>query len=197
MNFEDVRAYLPKYLSPATEERLFKDLVMFPDNIDSRMYTHLGKSVVYQGDVLTDLTIVRLPECSTKNRPGMVLSNTCDLDGNNARLQQIRVLYAPVVSLTKYRELLKKHGVVEEKTRTHITNIRKQRITQIFYLPTGPSISESIVFFDSVVSNRPSALPSPVGAHRLVSLSQYGFYLLLYKMSIHFTRLAEGVDRGL
>jgi hypothetical protein len=31
---------------------------------------------------------------------------------------------------------------------------------------------------------------------RIFSLSNYGFYLFLFKLSIHFTRFGEAVDRG-
>ena len=31
---------------------------------------------------------------------------------------------------------------------------------------------------------------------RLASLSQFAFYLLLFKLSVHFCRFLEGVDRG-
>ena len=31
--------------------------------------------------------------------------------------------------------------------------------------------------------------------HRIFSLSQYGHYLFLFKLSFHFTRMQEGIDR--
>lgn len=196
MDSNDLGVYLPKYLSPETEAKLFDDLSQFPENIDERMYTQLDDEHVFQGDAISDLLVVQLPELDVKRRTCLILSNTCDLDPANKRLFVSHLMYCPIIDLNRYQQFLSNHGHPEEKIDSHLANVRKQRVTQIFYLPDGPRISESLVFLDHVMNNKVDQLPAPIAEYRVFSLSQYGFYLLLYKLSIHFTRMAEGVDRS-
>ena len=35
-----------------------------------------------------------------------------------------------------------------------------------------------------------------LNSKRLFSLSDYGFYMLLFKLSVHFSRIQEKVNRG-
>ncbi|MGO9410399.1 MAG: hypothetical protein ACLQCB_06550, partial [Spirochaetia bacterium] len=87
IDFDDVRLFLPKYLSPETEERLFADLIGYPENIDSRMYGFIGKSesVLYQGDGLSSMPVTILPSKETRDLPCIVISNTCDIDPENEK----------------------------------------------------------------------------------------------------------------
>ena len=60
ISFEEIQKYLPKYLSPESEKRLFDGLKQFPDNIDSRLYTDYLKDneILYQGDGVRDVLFV-------------------------------------------------------------------------------------------------------------------------------------------
>ena len=68
----------------------------------------------------------------------------------------------------------------------------------MFYLPPGLRLEEEwIALFDKVVNHNANALNfNELLKNRLFTLSDYGFYLFLFKLSIHFTRLREGVVRG-
>ena len=200
IDFDDVRLFLPKYLSPETEERLFADLIGYPENIDSRMYGLIGKSesVLYQGDGLSSMPVTILPSKETRDLPCIVISNTCDIDPENEKKYAPNVVYAPVASLRKYRKLLVERRVyTDQQAEDHIRSIRKQEIAQIFYLPESQYVNEeSIVFFDRVCNCEASFVDrKKLEAARFFSLSQFGFYIFLIKLSIHFTRMQERVDR--
>lgn len=196
----EIRIYLPKYLSPETEKKLFEDLAAFPSNIDQRMYSSYGlkPDLIYQGDGLKDLLVVDLPSLATKNVPCLVLSNTCDIDPRNQRVFSTNILYSPLVNLEEYASFLSSTGLIEGKSLdNHLKSIRTQKITQIFYLPKSGRLNyEAIVFFDRIYTS-PNDLVDrdKLDEIRLFSLSQYGHYMFLYKLSIHFTRMNEHVDR--
>ena len=131
----------------------------------------------------------------------MIISNTCDIDPANRRL--MRMVYAPIWNLQKYERALQKDLVQTGKRNpksvdSHIKEIQRQRISHIFYLPKGAGIeNESIVFLDRL-NNAPSdqfELES-VPEKRIFTLSDYGYYLFLFKLSVHFTRIREGVSRA-
>lgn len=201
MKLEDLRIYLPKYLSTESEKELFKNLKDFPENIDERIYTnHLKEDeVIYQGDGLNDLLAVNLPSVDIKKVPGMVLSNTCDIDQSNKRNFPAQIVYAPIISFAKYSEtLFRDLQKPKEHIRSHLNSVKKQHITQIFYLPSFSNVlEESVVFLDRVFNigndyvNRTALKDS-----RIFTLSDYGNYLFLFKLSLHFTRIQDKVDRG-
>lgn len=203
-DLEEIKKYLPQYLSEEKENSLFKELEQFPDNIDSRIYTDSlkGSSVIYQGDGMNNLLVINLPRTDVRPAPSIILSNTCDIAEENSRLIPMRVTYTPIFQLEKYKDaLIREHVETKHKSiesiESHIDNIKKQLISHIFYLPKhGPLENDSIVFFDRINNCSREAIDSsdPKG-ERIFTLSNYGFYLFLFKISVHFTRIREKVDR--
>lgn len=199
--FEEIKIYLPQYLSNESQKSLFQELKQFPDNIDHRVYTRgiPDDELIYQGDGFSDMLMVNLPSTDSGRRPAMVLSNTCDLDLSNKRMVDIRIVYAPILNLDKYKRMLLVKGYFSiKKIYEHIDTIRKQHISHIFYLPTGQGLRyEGIVFLDRI-NNYPRSIISNdfIKENKLFMLSNYGFYLFLIKLSINFTRIREGVDRN-
>jgi hypothetical protein len=202
VSLEEIKIYLPKYLSPQSEENLFDQLKQFPENIDDRLYTSylLEPQLIYQGDGIQGLLVVNLPDPQIRPAPGMILSNTCAIVDSNKRPFPSSLVYAPIFNLEKYQEgllaskILKDPGQIED----HIHAIKKQRIIQIFYLPKGGALeNESIVFLDRVNSCDNSFLSKvEVKDIRLFTLSNYGLYQFIFKLSVHFTRITEGIDRS-
>jgi hypothetical protein len=200
MKLEDFKLYLPKFLSTESDKELFESLKDFPDNIDSRIYTNYlsDSDIIYQGDGIGDMLFVNLPNPEIKPVPSMIFSNTCDIDLNNARNFPSQLVYAPIFNLRKYQEVLyqnsnKNKGQID----SHVQSIKKQKITQVFYLPgIDGKIEDSIIFFDRVC-NFPNKLISRKNLKdkRLFTLSDYGAYLFLLKLSIHFTRIQDNVER--
>lgn len=200
MNIDDIKIYLPKFLSAESEKELFAGLKDFPNNIDGRLYTSYLKDseIIYQGDGLTDLLVVNLPSPEIRPAPSMILSNTCDIALENLRNFPSQVVYAPIFNLKKYQDKLYiKSQNSKKQIDSHIDSIRHQRITQVFFLPKiKDKIDDSIVFFDRVC-NFPNKLMdrNNLKERRLFTLSDYGAYLFLLKLSIHFTRIKDNVER--
>ena len=204
-SIEEIKKYLPQYLSASATVSLFEELKQFPSNIDQRIYTERlkGESIIFQGDGLMGLLYVNLPDTTSKPLLGMIFSNTCDIDTQNDRLFDARISFAPVFNLSKYkRALIEKYVNSNKKTihaiDSHINDIKKQNISQIFYLPQGSGLeNDSIVFLDRI-NNLPSGYFSKnqILENRLFTLSDYGFYLFLFKLSVHFTRVRESVQRS-
>ncbi len=204
-SIEEIKKYLPQYLSDSATVSLFEELKQFPSNIDQRIYTERlkGKSVIFQGDGLIGLLYVNLPDTTAKPLLGMIFSNTCDIDPQNNRLFDARISFAPVFNLNKYKNaLIEKYVNSKKKTiqaiNSHIDDIKKQNISQIFYLPQGSGLEQdSIVFLDRI-NNLPSGYFSKdqILKNRLFTLSDYGFYLFLFKLSVHFTRVRESIQRS-
>ena len=199
--FDEIKIYLPKFLSDDSDKKLFEGLKKFPDNIDSRLYTNYleDAKIVYQGDGLRDMLVVNLPDRTINEAPSIVISNTCDIHLENTRNFSSQVVYAPIFNLEKYRTvLIKKSSKTDEQINAHIDAIRKQEITQIFYLPPlVGKIDESLVFLDRVY-NYPNKLVDRenLKTRRLFTLSDYGAYLFVLKLSIHFTRIQDKVERS-
>ena len=199
--FDDIKLYLPKYLSETSTKDLFNKIGKFPDNIDHSLYSDIlaDEAVIFQGDGLRNLLVVNLPDEKIGKAPAIVLSNTCDIDTNNLRgYFSSQIVYATIFSLDKYKKKLIEKKIKDENSiMQHIESIRKQLITQILYLPIGSGLDyEGIVFLDRINHCDNNYIKrSELKDKRLFSLSNYGFYLFLIKLSIHFTRTQEQVDR--
>lgn len=203
-DLSDFKNYLPQYLSSDASANLFSDLKKFPSNIDNRLYTNSlsSEKIIYQGDGLNGLLSINLPNPTTKEVPSMILSNTCDVDSDNERLMETRLVFATIFQLEKYKNLLIKKFIdtglkTEQSIEDHIALIKKQYISHIFYLPAGGKLqNESMVLFDRV-NNLPNNYieRDDIPFKRIFTLSDYGFYLFIYKLSIHFTRIRENVSR--
>lgn len=204
MTPDDIKLYLPKFLSVESERELFSFLADFPKNIDSRMYTtYLAEEKeVFQGDGLEKMLVVNLPEPKVDYFPSMVFSNTCDISLDNKRLFPSQIMYAPIFNLQKYKNTLlfgfenDNHRL--QRIESHIQAVRKQKITQLFYLPNSDTgLPESVVFLDRI-NSCPNKLVdrTKLTTERMFTLSNFGAMLFVLKLSIHFTRIQDKVDRN-
>lgn len=200
MSLDDIRLYLPKYLSEESTKILLKEISGFPKNSNGGFFTEKlnNKKVIFQGDGLEKLPVVNLPENLVKYKPALVLSNTCDIDLGNNRAFPSQIFYAPIFNLNKYKQRL-----IDKKIKNifeidqHIKNIKNQKLTQILFLPKGGQLKEdSFVFLDRI-NNCPNKIISRdnLEQERLFVLSDFGLYFFLLKLSIHLTRIQEKIDR--
>lgn len=204
ISFDEVKKYLPQYLSSTSQDELFKNLKEFPNNLDQRLYSLklLDQNLIYQGDGIEGLMVSNFPSTETRDLPAIIFSNTCDVDPSNNRFFSSRIVYSPIFRLDKYKQMLIEEFVdpgknTLEAIKDHIEAIKKQLITQIVFLPKGSKLqNDSIVFLDRV-NNYPLGKISieDLKSKKLFVLSNYGLYVLLIKLSIHFTRIQENVDR--
>jgi hypothetical protein len=199
--FDDIKMYLPKYLSEDDTKRLLNELQSFPTNLDKRFYSSYleNENIIFQGDGLKDFIVVNLPDETFFKAPIIIFSNTCDIDNSNKRLFASNICYAPLFSLESYKEELLEEKIKDEQSiNNHIEDIKKQKITQILYLPKGYNLPEDcIVFLDRLNHCDNASVPREnIAQRKIFILSNYGFYLFLVKISIHFTRIQEQVGRN-
>ena len=198
--FDEIKQYLPTYLSDTATQNLFQNLEDFPDNIHDKLYSLalVEEDDVFQGDGLRKMPSVELPSRDFKDGPVIVISNTCDTSFSNTRFSSPYIIYCPIIKLSKYAQILEEEGISAARIGNRIEQIRKQHVSNIFYLPDGGQLPEEcIAMLDRINSCDSSYLtPEIVKEKRLFSLSDYGFYMFLFKLSIHFTRIRENVQRG-
>lgn len=201
INLDDIKLYLPKYLSTTSEQDLFKNLLDFPANIDNRVYSNLlfDNDIIYQGDGIDGFLVINLPNTKIKEAKVVILSNTCDVDINNVRMYASSICYTPLINLKKYIEILKiKNNASLERIDQFVQSLKKQKISQILFLPKGGKLDyDAFIFFDKINScDNMNIKRSALKEKRIFTLSNFGLYLFLFKLSIHFSRIREGVDRG-
>ena len=165
------------------------------------MYTSfLNDEIIYQGDGIDNMPVINLSQDikDIKHIPSLILSNTCDMDLANKRMFPSSIMYAPIIKLSKYQALLYKECTDKDKITNHISDIKRQRITQIMYLPATNNMEESLVFLDRIFNIDNKYIDrTNLENIRIFSFSDYGFYLLIFKLSVHFSRIQEKVNRGM
>ncbi len=214
-HFELIKTYLPKYLSPKQQENLFKDITeQFPYSTDpDRIYIRLKDiDAFYQGDGVLEIPFAELnlntKQFNIKYFSASVLSNTCDIDPGNKRLDSPYVLVAAIIPLRSYLNALRKNKISKSKTDSFVANLKVNKISNLFYLPELRYADKIIMEESFVRLDYTTSLPNylicgpkynkdyaPDG-DRIFTLSNYGFYIFLFKLSVHFSRFRENVFRG-
>ena len=191
--FEKIELYLPKYLTPNQKSELFSELKKFPDN--QNFYLFAEPVELLQGDGWRGLVAINFYTLERKSLSGVILSNSCDIDPKNTQPGEVKVLFCPLLKLSTYVELLGAAGKTTEQINNVLSDIDSQRVTTIFYLPSCAGvIEESIIVLDDIHAH-PLQDFIRQDRSRLFSLNQYSFYIFLIKLSIHFSRFQENIQR--
>lgn len=197
---DDLRRFMPTFLSQGSEKAFLDEVKAFAKDEARPLYSSAlnHMPMLFQGDGLNGLTIIRLPSMTTKIGRGLLLSNTCDVDPSNKRMFDASLTYAPIFSLQRYTDALRA-SFPEERVANHEREIRQQRITSMFFLPQGENLNEDcFAFLDRVISSSSEVVArETVPETRLFVLSDFGAWLLALKLSIHFCRIRDQVDRNI
>jgi hypothetical protein len=193
--FEEIQVYLPKYLTPTQKRELFSELERFPTN--TNFYLSVDPAEHLQGDGWRGLVVINFETLEKKAISGVILSNSCDIDPTNPRALDVSVLFSPLIRLSAYAKRLKDAEKTDEQIENILRDIRRQTLTYAFYLPPKFGIiEESLILLDNIHSHPLRDFTSRADRTKLFTLSQYAFYILLIKLSIHFSRFQEGVARS-
>jgi hypothetical protein len=202
---------LPDNLRAVDKERLKRLLSQFFDpvhRLGEKKYDnfyHLAPPGYFlQGDLIHSIKFADWDygseTYSTDYMPVVLLSNTCDISPANEPWLEKQALYAPVVSVEDFFNTLKKEfGFHDAKIKIVHGNLKNQVYSNIFYLPPNPvNKKEFIVFLDNIFWQPSSVLKAKIktiSSERFISLNHFGFYLLITKLSYHFCRVPEEIDR--
>jgi hypothetical protein len=192
--FEEFKSFLPKYLNAEQQKSLFEALKEFPQNRNYYLGRQYEKELL-QGDAWRGFVAINFSNGERRPVNGIVLSNSCDIDLDNPRDGEPNIIFAPLIRIAKFKQLLIDSGKPEIDAENKIEAIRNQRISSIFYLPALPStLDESMAVLDDL-HQHPVSHFHATERTKLFTLNQYAFYIFLFKLSIHFTRFSEKLPR--
>jgi hypothetical protein len=192
--FQQIRLLLPKYLTPTESQDLFEELRKFPDKASFYFEREDLRDELLQGDGCRGFVAIDFLTGSRKTVSGVILSNSCDIDSKNATAFPVKILFAPIISLGRYVERLRAEGKKDEQIQGLLATIRKQRITNIFYLPACPGVTEeSFILLDDIHAH-------PLSDFRVrdrlvlfrLRLNQFYFYFFL----LSFQSTSAGLRKG-
>ena len=194
VSVESIKDQIPYYLTEDKKTALAKALADFPDRFD--YFISRYKDEVLQGDGWSGLQVVNFENGQKRPVKGIVLSNSCDIDPTNQRDFPVNLTFAPIIKLSSYVALMEHYGMGSEKIRSKLDSIRLQKVTSCFYLPKGEGLDEDYVAMLDDVHTLPfSSFYAREPRGKLFTLSQAGFYMFLVKLSLHFCRFHEEVER--
>jgi len=193
--FDQIKLFLPKYLSPDQQHRLFAELSTFPENRTFYLSRSNLLGELLQGDGWRGFVAINFHSGDRRTISGMVISNSCDISPANMGSLPVNIVFAPLIELAKYVERLRGVGKTSEQIENLLRDIRRQRVSSMFFLPECPGvIPECIVLLDDLHAH-PLRDFLDREKSALFTLNQYAFYLFLMKLSIHFSRFQEGAER--
>lgn len=194
ITLEDIKEHIPYYLTQEDKKGLVKALKDFPEKMN--YYTTKHQDELLQGDGWNSLDIINLETAERKSIKGIILSNSCDISQENPRDLPARIIFAPIIPLSLYEALLTKNGIDLAKVSSKVSSIKLQKVTSLFYLPKGGCLeSDHIAVLDDLHTLPIQFFFKKIDREKQFTLSQAGFYLFLFKLSIHFCRFHENVFR--
>ena len=194
INEESIKDHIPYYLTQAAKDGIIKALKDFPEKMS--YYTGIHKDEILQGDGWNCFELINFETAERKSIKGIILSNSCDISSENSRDLPIRIVFAPIIPLSSYEQLLISNKVAHDKISDKINSIQQQKVTSLFYLPKGGNLeSDHIAVLDDLHTLPANHFYMKSEKKKQFTLSQVGFYLFLLKLSIHFCRFHENVLR--
>ena len=194
LSAENIGRFFPYYL---TEERKKGLLEALRDVPSRRYYATISDPEPLQGDGWRGLQVLRFNDGARDRIKGIVLTNSCDLAGDNTRLMPAQLNFAPLIVLDRYLDILRANGVAERRVDQHARDVRAQTVSDLFYLPADTNIGpEHIALLHDIHTIPMPVFDDDANRARVFSLSDVGFYLFVFKLSVHFCRLHENIDRS-
>jgi len=195
---EHLSTGLPAYLTAADQAAITRGLRDFTQSQRlAAFYYPTRDPEPLQGDVWGRIDVFNFSTGERKRVRALLVSNSCDISTGNERYLSPKVTVATVIPLGAYQQLLLTNGLPEQRVSDHLKQVRAQAVTHLFYLPGGAAMDgEHVALLQDLHSLPTQAMAEDPSKPRLASLSQFAFYLLLFKLSVHFCRFLEGVDRG-
>lgn len=200
LDLESLQQQIPYYLTAEDRQVLVDELKAISKGGTADYflspYNDAFHHDMLQGDGWRAFQLFMFDTGERRSVQGLVLSNSCDVEPGNARDVPARVIFAPLVKLSVYEGLLRGSGIDPQRIDEKIASVRAQKTTNMFFLPAGgPLADDHVVRLDDVHSMPAAAHAKSEGREKLFTLSNTGFYMLVLKLSVHFCRLHEKVNR--
>lgn len=198
---ETLKQQIPYYLSVEDRRLLVAEIKSISQGGNAEYVLNHARDefgdFMLQGDGWRGFILFSFETGERRSVKGLVLSNSCDVDPDNPRDLPSRVIFAPLVRLSVFADLLRAAGVEAERIDAKLVDIRAQKTTNIFFIPAGSFLSEDyIVRLDEAHSMPTKSHINHEDRQKLFTLSNTGFYMFVLKLSIHFCRLQERVNRA-
>lgn len=195
-----LRQQIPYYLTAAPSQKaLLVELKALTEGADKGYFIPAGyddyKAQILQGDGWHGFQVFLFQSKNVKKVRGIVLSNSCDVSPENTRVLPPKVTFAPIIKLSEFTKFFEVRGFDSKKIASRVTAIKAQNVTNIFYLPADGRLDEDYVALLDDLHSMPVEVHRQA-AEKLFTLSMAGFYLFVFKLSVHFCRLHENVDRS-
>jgi len=192
---ESISEHIPYYLTMPQKQGLLKALQDFPSN--TNYYLNGYENSLLQGDGWTKLQMRTFETGAKESILGIILSNSCDMSPDNKRSMPPQITFAPLVPLRAYTSLLEQSGIDAGSINDKMTSIKDQRVTSVFFLPAGSGLQEDhIALLDMLYTMPAKVFESESAKSKTFTLSLVGFYLFIFKLSVHFCRFGENLARN-
>lgn len=193
---ESLDKYMPYYLTQEQRVGLKKAFSDFSKAVQVSYYSLKQSIDILQGDTWSAIKMFSYHDGNSTLTKCIMLSNTCDVSPENQRAMPAHAVFAPIVQINKLRQVLLGAGLSVQAVNEKIDSIMQQRTTSMFYLPDHGNLKGGYVaLLDRVQSAPVEAVVSDESNERLTSLSMFGFYLFVFKLSVHFCRMHEAAER--
>ena len=203
MNFdvESLQQQIPYYLTAEDRVVLVRELKAIASggstNYVLSEYNDLFRETMLQGDGWAGFQLFLFATGNRMSVRGLVLSNSCDVSTENIRDVPSKVVFAPLVKLSAFETMMRDNGINSDRLAEKVAAIRAQKTTNIFFIPAGGLLEEAhIVRFDEAHSMPTAAHVESEEREKIFTLSNAGFYMLVFKLSVHFCRLQESENRN-
>lgn len=196
LDIEELERIFPAYLLDASKQRLLDCLSNKNANHDYFAQSWDGADAPLQGDGWSTFKLYDFELGEEREVSGIIFSNSCDIDAENNSMRPRNVVFAPFITLETYLRRLTEGAIPADRRQNHIEAIKRQEKTEIFYVPATQSVPECIVMLDDIHSiPLKTFLDAGRPRKKLFRLNNFGFYMFLMKLAIHFTRFGEAIDR--
>lgn len=195
MELQSIKDQIPYYLTQEAAKGLLDELKNYSDKTD--FYTSRYPEEFLQGDGWHGFTVFDFHTSAGRPVKAMVLSNSCDISTDNAREMPSKITFVPLIKFNKLQKLFEDAGKDPQAVQQKMLSIREQKNTSFFFLPAQSSLPEDYVAWLSDVHSMPSSVfIDNAKRSKFFTLNMTGFYLFLFKLSIHFCRFHENLDRS-
>lgn len=193
---EAIREQIPSYLAQADKDKLANALEDFPHAFE--YYTNRYPDEVLQGDGWNSFVVFDYATGNRKPAKGILLTNSCDVAPENTHEFPPNYTFAPIIKLNNYLTRFEGAGLTKQQIDSKVASIKEQRVSNIVYLPSGANLDDDYIALLGHIHTVPQNVffESRADRQKLFTLSQNGFYLFIFKLSVHFCRLHENVERS-